>query len=317
MQIDTNDKFEEALNDFKRNIPEKLLIPTNINLLIRDAVFDYIVIFFSVLLYLNTVLFVKFILIIIIVSRLHSFGVIVHDLTHLSKNIRNIKVIVLEFLVGYPIGTSINAMRYHHLRHHKDNGMHTDPYFHHFENYKNNNFIVKFLNIMVGLFLIPSWILRSVFGGFCLFHENLQILYARIFLEHKGEISKKDLEEVIQCCRKDIVQAIYLSFLFFVIIKFAGISLFIQLYFIPILITGVISYYRTMKEHEYTRVYDRKLSTVINITNDHNTKGFLKFLLAPRNIGYHIAHHLHPQVGYRHLKKIKDYYLKHNKEIYK
>ena len=67
MQIDTNDKFEEALNDFKRNIPEKLLIPTNINLLFRDAVFDYIVIFFSVLLYLNTVLFVKFILIIIIV----------------------------------------------------------------------------------------------------------------------------------------------------------------------------------------------------------------------------------------------------------
>ena len=54
-----------------------------------------------------------------------------------------------------------------------------------------------------------------MFGGFCLFHENLQILYARIFLEHKGEISKKDLEEVIQCCRKDIVQAIYLSFLFF------------------------------------------------------------------------------------------------------
>ena len=47
MQIDTNDKFEEALNDFKRNIPEKLLIPTNINLLIRDAVFDYIVIFFQ------------------------------------------------------------------------------------------------------------------------------------------------------------------------------------------------------------------------------------------------------------------------------
>ena len=86
MQIDTNDKFEEELNDFKRNIPEKLLIPTNINLLIRDAVFDYIVIFFSVLLYLNTVLFVKFILIIIIVSRLHSFGVIVHDLIHLSKN---------------------------------------------------------------------------------------------------------------------------------------------------------------------------------------------------------------------------------------
>ena len=88
MQIDTNDKFEERLNNFKRNIPEKLLMPTNINLLIRDAVFDYIVIFFSILLYLNTVLFVKFILIIIIVSRLHSFGVIVHDLIHLSKNRR-------------------------------------------------------------------------------------------------------------------------------------------------------------------------------------------------------------------------------------
>ena len=40
-------------------------------------------------------------------------------------------------------------------------------------------------------------------------------------------------------------------------------------------------------------------------------------LLIPTNIGYHIAHHLHPHLGYRHLKKIKDYYFKHNKEIYK
>ena len=39
MQIDSHDKFEEELNGFKRNIPEKLLIPTNINLLIRDAKF--------------------------------------------------------------------------------------------------------------------------------------------------------------------------------------------------------------------------------------------------------------------------------------
>ena len=63
-----------------------------------------------------------------------------------------------------------------------------------------------------------------------------------------------------------------------------------------------------MKEHIYIRVYDRDTNTIIKTTRDHNLKGWGKFLLAPRNIGYHTIHHLHPQVGYRYLPDLRNYY---------
>ena len=317
MEININKELELTTEKFKKNIPEDLLKPTDLNLLILDTLFDYIVIFLSILLYLNSTLILKIISIIIIVSRLHSFGVILHELTHLPMKKKNYKIIILEYLVGYPVGSTLNAMRYHHLRHHKDNGMHNDPYFHHFENYEKNHILIKMINIFIGFILIPSWILRSLIGGWCLLNKNLQIIYAKLFFEHKGELKPSDLDEIRECCKEDIKQASYLIIMFLIIFKIAGLNLIFQLYFIPILITGIVSYYRLMKEHDYTRVYDRKLSTVINITNDHNINNPLSFLLAPRNIGYHVAHHLHPQVGYRNLKKIRDYYLKNNKKIYK
>jgi len=316
-EINIYHELEETTRIFKNNIPKELLKPPIINSLLKDVLIDYIIIILSMILYTFSFFAIKILLLVIIVSRLHSLGVILHDLTHMPIKKKNYKIIILEILAGYPIGTSINAMRYHHLRHHKESGMETDPYFHHFKNYNKNNILLKIFNIMIGFILIPSWILRSIFGVVCLLHPKLQILYAKKFLEHKGEIRIQDLNEIRQCCQEDIKQIIYLSVLFFMCIKLAGFNLFFQLYIIPILFTGVISYYRTLKEHNYKRVYDRKLITLINITNNHNTDNFLKFLLAPRNIGYHIEHHLHPQVGYKYLKKIRNHYLKYNKDIYK
>jgi fatty acid desaturase len=316
MEIDINKELEEATRHFKKNIPKELLKLTSINLLLKDTIVDYLIIILSILIYPHAIIWIKILLIIIIVSRLHSLGVIIHDLTHLPIKKKNYKVIIIEVLAAYPVGTTINAMRYHHLRHHKDSGMLEDPYFHHFKSFNKNHFIIKILRILVGFILIPSWILRSFIGGFCLLDTRLRILYARIFMEHKGEINNKDLDEIEQCCKEDIKQIIYLTILFFSIIKIAGLSLFFQLYIIPILLTGIVSYYRLLKEHTYTRVYNRELNTIIKTTNDHNTNSVFKFLLAPRNIGYHVAHHLHPQVGYRGLKKIRNFYLKFNKEIY-
>tara|TARA_X000000368_G_scaffold307575_1_gene245614 strand:- start:851 stop:1798 length:948 start_codon:yes stop_codon:yes gene_type:complete len=302
-------KFEKSLSSIRRDIPKKFLRRTNINHLLLDAIIDNIVIFLCCLVYFHSILLVKIICIVIIISRLHSFGVIVHELTHLPMTTKGVKIRLIEILTAYPIGTTINAMRYHHIRHHKDSGMGKDPYFHHFEDYKEKNIFIRALYILIGIILVPSWIIRSFFGVFCLFSKRLRIVYARVFMEHKLDINTSDLREVHQCCKEDILQSIYfISFIVIIAVNPSYINHVIYLYLIPICIVGIISYYRLMKEHTYIVVHDRSTDSIINSTCDHNITGWTRFVLAPRNIGYHIVHHLHPQVGYRYLPDLRNYY---------
>ena len=302
-------KLDKSLSSIPRDIPKKFLKRTNINHLLLDAIIDNIIIILCCVIYVHSFLFLKIMCIVVIASRLHSFGVIVHELTHLPRNIKGLKIRLIKILTAYPIGITINAMRYNHIRHHKDSCMETDPYFHHFENYDKKNILIRILYIFIGIILIPSWIIRGFFGILCLFSSKLRIVYARVFMEHKLEINKSDLREIYQCCKEDILQSIYFILLLIIIILNPSyIEHVIYLYLIPICILGILAYYRLMKEHIYIRVYDRDTNTIIKTTRDHNLKGWGKFLLAPRNIGYHTIHHLHPQVGYRYLPDLRNYY---------
>jgi len=302
-------ELKKSHNFIQRNVPKKLLKKTNIDYLLLDAIIDNIIIILCCVIYVHSFLFLKIMCIVVIASRLHSFGIIVHELTHLPMHKKGLKIRLIEILTAYPIGITINAMRYNHIRHHKDSCMETDPYFHHFENYDKKNILIRILYIFIGIILIPSWIIRGFFGILCLFSSKLRIVYARVFMEHKLEINKSDLREIYQCCKEDILQSIYFILLLIIIILNPSyIEHFIYLYLIPICILGILAYYRLMKEHIYIRVYDRDTNTIIKTTRDHNLKGWGKFLLAPRNIGYHTIHHLHPQVGYRYLPDLRNHY---------
>ena len=89
----------------------------------------------------------------VVAGRLHALGVVLHDATHMPLRRKTAAVRVVEVLCGYPIASTLNAMRYHHLRHHRDSGMHTDPY------YKagRQNALWQTLNILRGLALPPFW----------------------------------------------------------------------------------------------------------------------------------------------------------------
>ena len=316
-QIHINDDLEDSLSSIQKNVPKELLRRSNLNHLLFDAIVDNVVIFLCCVLFIHSTLIVQIICILVISSRLHSFGVVVHELTHLPMNTKGFKIRLIEILTAYPIGITINAMRYNHLRHHKDSCMDKDPYFHHFDNYDQKNVVFKILYVCIGIILIPSWIIRGFFGILCLFSEKLRIVYARIFMEHKLEINRSDLREIFQCCKEDIFQSIYFTVIIsIIIITPSFIDYFIYLYVIPICILGVLAYYRLMKEHIYVKVYDRESNTILKTTRDHNITSWLRFILAPRNIGYHTIHHLHPQVGYRYLPRLRDYYKENFPEKY-
>ena len=66
---------------------------------------------------------------------------------------------------------------------------------------------------------------------------------------------------------------------------------------VPVVVAGFFCGYRLLREHIYIEVPDRLLPSLFASTRDHSLGWASRAFLAPRNIGYHLVHHIHPQVG--------------------
>jgi fatty acid desaturase len=239
----------------------------------------------------------------VVTSRLHSFGVVIHDAVHMPMREKPFRIRLLEVLTGYPIATTLNAMRYHHIRHHRDSGMATDPYF---KRGLERRPALQLAYTLRGLVLIAFWTLRGLYGSFAYYLPALRNSYAFAFLQDRSGKDLTNSREVIQCAAEDRWQL--LCHLAFVPVVAAWPRLFLYAYFVPALLAGLFAAYRLMMEHAYMSASDRRLETIISTTSDHNLRGPGRFFLAPRNIGYHIVHHLHPQVAWYELPRLRRWY---------
>ena len=315
MEYHIVEDLEKAIVITKSKTPKGLLVKPSIDKLLKDMFIDWSIVIacWCSLLLVNNGLYP--IVTLVIASRFHSFGVILHDLTHMPLKTKTVKIRVLEVLAGYPIATTLNAMRYHHLRHHKDSCMLTDPYF---KTPSSNNSVPFFLNIVKSSILIPFWLIRCLYGSFAFYFPFLRQSYALVFLQDKSGNDLTNSKEVVQCAKEDIFQLLFFIFIFSSVLFFLGFKILFFYYIIPALLTGCFSGYRVFKEHSYTGpVHDRKIKTIIQTTEDHNLSGITQFFLAPRNIGYHTVHHIHPQVAWYALPKLRKWYLKNYPELYK
>lgn len=314
MEYHIVEDLEKAIFITRSKIPKGLLAKPSIDKLLLNMFIDWTIVIacWCSLLIVNNWLYP--IVALVIASRFHSFGVILHDLTHMPLKTKTTKIRILEVLVGYPIATTLNAMRYHHLRHHKDSCMITDPYL---KTPSSNNSVASFLNIVKSSILIPFWLIRCLYGSFAFYFPFLRQSYAQVFLQDKSGKDLTNSREVTQCAKEDIFQLLFFILIFSSVLFFLGFKILFFYYIIPALITGCFSGYRVFKEHNYTNlVHDRKIKTIIQTTEDHNLSGISQFFLAPRNIGYHIVHHIHPQVTWHALPKLRKWYLKNHPEIY-
>lgn len=303
---------DRILNSFKRSdVPSELLVPPNFKKLFLYAAFDWTVLLISAAMMFHTPYYLYPVWAMLIAGRLHAFGVILHDLSHLNLKHKTFKMRLLEVLSGYPIGTTANAMAYHHIRHHRNTLMINDPYFN--INKKCSGLQRFFLTFKKGLFFVPFWIARSFYGSLAFFIPALRNSYARIFLQ---DVSKKNLtydEEVIQCSKEEIPLAIFHLILIALTIQFPNI---IYAYYYVLPVAGVMCIYRLLIEHEYDIYPDKNVYTLIESTFDHHHSIWGKLFFSPRNIGYHCMHHIHPNVGLHGLPQLKNWYLE-NCETYR
>jgi len=288
------------------HLPPALREPANPRALLRTALYDWLLIaccWVAMALIPPAWWLLQAVPIVLIAGRLHALGVVLHDACHLRRRPQPAQARMLQLLAGYPITTTLEAMRYHHLRHHRDSCMATDPYF---KPGASDRWWPALRARLQGLLLPPAWILRSVIGVAALRWPALRNGYARALL---GDRSGRDLRndaEILQCLRAEPGQA-----LFFVIVALIGVWFPIAVafgYVLPLLLAALFNANRVVAEHQHVLVRDRDPATVVGTTRDHIGGWVNRMLLYPHHIGYHTVHHLHPMAAWHNLPLLQDWY---------
>ena len=290
----------------RRDVPRALLTRATVTDLLRQAAFDWACLGALWAAMAFTPWWVDVPLMLVVAGRLHALGVILHDATHMPLRGKDAKTRLLEVLVGYPIATTLDAMRYHHLRHHRDSGMASDPYFKSGVDEHRGRWLVQWLR---GLLLMPFWTVRAPFGVVASFAPGLRPTYARVFLQDRSGASDATLEaspEVARCAREELGQLIFQALVIAAAVRWPAVIGWY--YALPATITGLLASYRVLCEHRYVATADRALTTVVATTRDHHLSAWERIFFAPRNIGFHVVHHLHPQVAQQHLPALRAWY---------
>ncbi|MDP2310013.1 MAG: fatty acid desaturase [Pseudomonadota bacterium] len=300
------DDLERALDmgAGRARVPRALLVPPTVERLLGMAAADWAIIGLAWLGMAFGPWWVGAAAVIVVASRIHSFGVILHDAAHLPLRGKPPRVRLLEALCGFPLATTLNAMRYHHLRHHRDNGMPTDPYFKPGVEERPGLYA---LNVLRGFALMPFWSVRVWFGLAAWAWPPLRNAYGRVFLQDRSGADLTESREVLACARAEAGQA---AFQLLVVVSAVVAPRAVLFGFVlPAVLAGVLAAWRLLQEHRYTPTSDRRIGTTLATTYDHHLNGWLTWLLAPRNIGFHIVHHLHPQVGLAQLPALRAWYV--------
>jgi fatty acid desaturase len=241
--------------------------------------------------------------VLLIAGRLHALGVLLHDAVHLSVKRKGAGLQLLECLAGYPIATTWNAMRYHHLRHHQYEGTERDAY----SRPPPGPWWRAVPRWLLLLPMVPFWVIRAPVGLLAWAVPPLRDFYGRRFLQERSGLPLTHSPEVLACARAEAGQVLF--HLAVLALAWRWPHAVALGYGLPLLLASAASAYRVLAEHTPARHQGNSLQGVLASTADHGQGWLGRLLLAPRNVGCHIAHHLHPQVAAHHLPRLRDWYL--------
>ncbi len=301
--------LEDALNAApsphirRGDAPQALLVTPVVNDLIASAAVDWLVWLAAGAVAMVAPWWLYPLPALVIASRIHGLGVLLHDASHMPLRKKTGAVRLLEAMAGYPLSTTINAMRYHHMRHHRDSGMPSDPYF---KPGVGESQLRYALNVARGLLLMPFWSIRPWFGTLSLLIPALQPAYAKAFLQDRSGKDLSNAPEVQACAKAELGQIGWQAAV--VSLYFVVPEVVIWAYVVPAVLAGVLAAWRLLQEHNYTPATDRRVLTIFGNTHDHHMDLATGWLLAPHNIGYHVVHHVHPQVAWHQLPALRDWY---------
>jgi fatty acid desaturase len=272
--------------------PPELCRRAAVRRLLRYAAIDWMVIIAAWLAMATTPAWLFPLGVLVVAGRLHALGVVLHDACHMGRRADTRGLALLQCLAGYPIATTLPAMRYHHLRHHRSSGMAGDPYFK--PGVSTDPWLATAMRLR-GLLLVPAWIVRCFYGCAALAWPRLVPSYARAFLQDRSGDDLARSFEVRDCLREEPKQAAFFIAVFVVAWRHpAAVGAF---YLGPLVLAGALNVHRVIVEHVHVPCADRRPETVAATTVTHDLGMPGKLFLFPHNIGFHVVHHLYPQAA--------------------
>jgi fatty acid desaturase len=254
-------------------------------------------------------------MVLLVAGRLHALGVVLHDDCHMpaarhpARSSQAARLKLLEVLAGYPITTTLLAMRYHHLRDHRHNGTALDPYF---RTGASTHAWPAWWARARGLIVPLAWMLRPCAAMLSLAVPRLRNGYARVFLGDRSGRHPGSEPELLACLRADLGQALF--FIPVLVLAWLHPLAFGLGYLLPLLLAGLCNAHRVVAEHLHDQTAGTRLSrealTATTVTHDVGPLG--QVLLYPRHIGLHLVHHLHPTAGMHSLPALQAWYRTHH-----
>jgi len=237
--------------------------------------------------------------IIVVASRLHALGAILHDACHRRRRPSSHMWWLIEVFAGWPIASTIEAMRYHHLRHHAATGTRLDPYYG--TVYARTTWL-RYVLTLRGVILPFWWTLRAVVAPFALLMPSFRTFYGRAFLQDKSGRTLRNNAVVVACARADIAQlagqTICLGTAFA-----AGLPV-VTYYLVPVILAGILNARRVVYEHSWQTSESWSRRQAWETTIDHDLGLIGNALFYPHNLGLHRIHHQYPTVSFPHLRKL-------------
>ena len=227
--------------------------------------------FFNPLIYIFSV--------ILIGSRLHGLGILMHDCIHY----RAFKTRKLNMLVGealaWSVLTTAEGYRNNHLTHHRHLNTNEDPDWARKSDQRSFNFPKR---------------KRELLGTILYQVSGLGIV--ELFLGVSRNAQMKQISTITRISRLGF----YIVLL--TICAFAGLLGKIALYWlVPMISTfPLVAWIRSAAEHhgglEYDHAYRSSRTTI--------PSRWEAFLIMPHNVGYHLEHHLYPHVPFYRLEAL-------------
>lgn len=267
-------------------------------LLLRWAAIDWLIILTAWLAMARlTTPVVTIVGILVVASRLQALGALLHDACH--SRLRSRAWPLVEALAGWPIASTIAAMRYHHLRHHRYSGTAIDPYR---SSWIDRGQIFRAILVLRGALLPLWWTLRAVAAPVARYSPQFRTFYTRAFLQDRSTDDFEKSAEVRQCITADLRQLCAQI----VILTGALLADFpiVEFYLVPWILAGIANARRVLYEHSFVESSDSNRETVYAATIDHNPGPLINAVIYPHNLGFHRAHHLYPTASFVHLPRL-------------
>jgi fatty acid desaturase len=284
-------------------IPRELLHTARPERLIRYALADWAIIAALWLAAWRAPWWLYPLWLVLLAGRLHALGVVLHDAVHIPLRDKSAALRVVELMAGYPVGSTLEAMRYHHLRHHRDLGLPGDPYL---KSWVGRSAVRHGLISFRYFLLAPLWVVRGLYGAIAFHVPALRNSYGRWFLQDRSGDDLTDRAEVIACAREEHWQILFYA----CVGALAAVwpRWLLGFYIAPLVLAGYLAGQRLLYEHVQEPNPDRSVEATERTTRNHHLGWLGRLLLTPHNVGYHLVHHLHPQAALENLPRLDEWH---------